>query len=189
MNRRRLMQLLVLGVTAAETAACASESKTPKGWKKISVGHVDFNVPDEWQQVDIPEDAAITGWDYAMQDKADFYDDDLRCRLLVMSHGTGDIFENPPTDARSMALALAGVELFGGGTALKPQKLNEKSGELWQLNYRTSSNTSDDTGEKDYAFVAQDTNDGPIAVLGLTGPGISDEIVKKFSKGIRVKND
>ena len=189
MNRRHLMQLLVLGATVAETTACISDHKTPKGWKRVSIGHANFNVPKEWQKVDIPGDAAVTGWDYAMQDKSEFYDDDLRCRLLVMSHGTGDIFENPPTDAKSMALALAGGEIFGGGTALKPQKLNEGPGELWQLNYRASTSTSDDAGEKDYAFVAQNTNGGPIAVLGLTGPGISDEILNKFSKGIRVDND
>ena len=164
------MQLLVLGATVAETTACISDHKTPKGWKRVSIGHANFNVPKEWQKVDIPGDAAVTGWDYAMQDKSEFYDDDLRCRLLVMSHGTG-------------------VEIVGGGTALKPQKLNEGPGELWQLNYRASTSTSDDAGEKDYAFVAQNTNGGPIAVLGLTGPGISDEILNKFSKGIRVDND
>ena len=55
------MQLLVLGATVAETTACISDHKTPKGWKRVSIGHANFNVPKEWQKVDIPEMQLLQG--------------------------------------------------------------------------------------------------------------------------------
>ena len=47
----------------------------------------------------------------------------------------------------------------------------------------------DSTKISDHVFVAQDEGKSEVAIIGLTGPGITEELLKTFATGIEVNHD
>lgn len=180
-------------VAAASTAlgGCSPRPRPPKGWKRISAGQSSFYVPDNWKQVSIPDDAILAGWDWVMQDTSEFRDSSTTCRALVMSHGVDSVIHNPPkNDTKKLAVLLAESAVFGGGTAIginnSPYQIKGTPDQLWRMDYREE---DDSTKVSDHVFVAQDEGKSEVAIIGLTGPGITEELLKTFATGIEVNHD
>lgn len=118
MQRRDFIVCTSVAATSLALGGCLFHSRAPKGWKRETVGHSSFYVPDNWKRVNIPDDAILFGWDWVMQDTSEFHDKSTTCRLLVMSHGIEPVIHNPPKDdTKRIAEFLSQTELFGGGTA------------------------------------------------------------------------
>jgi len=149
-------------------------------------------VPESWQEVTVPQDAEIS-WDWVMQDTPTYDDESTTCRLLTMTQGPGAVLRNPPADdTRLLAEYLSASRLFGGGTAVgingSPYQVEGAPDELWCMDYRTAFG-SEDTEDHDHVFVPQDKGKPEIAVIGLTGPGITEDILTTFATGIEVLHD
>ena len=191
MRRRDFIVCTSVAAASSALGGCSPRPRPPKGWKRISAGQSSFYVPDNWKQVSIPDDAILSGWDWVMQDTSEFRDKSATCRLLVMSHGVDPVIHNPPKDdTKRIAEFLSQTELFGGGTAAgindSPYRVEGIPDQLWRMDYREE---IDSTNVSDHVFVAQDNGKPEIAVIGLTGPGITEELLKTFATGIEVNHD
>lgn len=190
---RRRDFIACTSVTAALSAlgSCSSRPRLPKGWKRVSAGYSSFYAPEKWKQVNIPDDAILFGWDWVMQDTSEFRDSSTTCRALVMSHGVDSAIHNPPkNDTRKLAVLLSETAVFGGGTAIginnSPYQIKGTPDQLWRMDYREE---DDSTKVSDHVFVAQDEGKSEVAIIGLTGPGITEELLKTFATGIEVNHD
>ena len=139
----------------------------------------------------IPDDAILAGWDWVMQDTPSFRDKSTTCRALVMSHGVDQLIHNPPKDdTKLMARLLSQTELFGGGTAVgindSPYQVKGTPDQLWRMDYREE---IDSTKVTDHVLLGQDDGEPELAIIGLTGPGITEELLKTFAAGIEVNHD
>ena len=183
MRRRSLLVLAAVGVVSS-AGACSSRPRVPGGWKRAAAGPAAFNVPESWQEVTVPQDAEIS-WDWVMQDTPTYDDESTTCRLLTMTQGPGAVLRNPPADdTRLLAEYLSASRLFGDGTAVgvngSPYQVEGAPDELWRMDYRTAFG-SEDTEDHDHVFVPQDKGKPEIAVIGLTGPGITEDILTTFT--------
>ena len=120
-----------------------------------------------------------------MQDAPTYDDESTTCRLLTMTQGPGAVLRNPPADdTRLLAEYLSASRLFGDGTAVgvngSPYQVEGAPDELWRMDYRTAFG-SEDTEDHDHVFVPQDKGKPEIAVIGLTGPGITEDILTTFT--------
>ena len=187
MLRRVFLSCSGIGMAALLCGGCFLKASVPKGWRRISLSNVAFNVPQNWKQVEIPDSANLIGWDWAMQDTSAYDDGSASCRLLVMTHGVNSLFKNPPkNDTKLLATYLSQTELFGEGTADGPYKIKGIPDQLWKLEYKGTSEGNSSSGASDSVFVAQDEGESEIAVVGLTGPGITQDILDRFSASIEV---
>lgn len=191
MQRRDFIACTSVAAASLALGGCLFRSRAPKGWKRETAGHSSFYVPDNWKRVSIPDDAVLSGWDWVMQDTSEFRDKSATCRLLVMSHGVDPVIHNPPKDdTKRIAEFLSQMELFGGGTAIgindSPYQVEGIPDQLWRMDYREE---VDSTKISDHVFVAQDNGKPEIVVIGLTGPGITDKLLKTFATGIEVNHD
>ena len=191
MRRRDFIAWTSVAAASSALGGCSPRPRPPKGWKRISAGQSSFYVPDNWKQVSIPDDAILAGWDWVMQDTSSFRDKSATCRVLVMSHGVDPVIHNPPKDdTKLMARLLSQTELFGGGTAVgindSPYQVKGAPDQLWRMDYREE---IDSTKVTDHVFLGQDDGEPELAIIGLTGPGITEELLKTFATGIEVNHD
>ncbi|WP_127842991.1 hypothetical protein [Actinomyces wuliandei] len=191
LRRRSLVVLGAAGAAVLAGGGCSSgpEIEVPQGWRRVSAGSAAFNVPQEWQEVTIPEEADVGSWDWAMQDVADWDDESVGCRLLVMTHGAGDFVDAPPDNAEDMALELSLVQVFGGGIAGPPYEVEGPPDQLWRMDHRLRLFSQEDKEDKDHVLVAQDEGRPEIAIIGLSGPGVDEELMSTFTAGIEVLHD
>ena len=93
-------------------------------------------------------------------------------------------------DCDSLYYAAGKSAVFGGGTAIRinnsPYQIKGTPDQLWRMDYREE---DDSTKVSDHVFVAQDEGKSEVAIIGLTGPGITEELLKTFATGIEVNHD
>lgn len=188
---RRRTFVVGAGVLAA-LLACVGCSRsghpTPEGWHRATHGCGAFDLKDGWQEVDIPEDANLLGWDYVVQDTAEFGSDDTRLRFGAMTNGGyADYLVYPPESAEDLASDLAGFELFGKYKAKSPNptRMEGVADEIWRIDYPND----DDPTSLSYLLVAKDDGYDEMLVVGLTGPDVDDRLLETVAAGIEVIHD
>ena len=108
-----------------------------------------------------------------------------------MSHGVDSVIHNPPkNDTKELAVLLSESAVFGGGTAIginnSPYQIKGTPDQLLRMDYREE---IDSTKVTDHVFLGQDDGEPELAIIGLTGPGITEELLKTFAAGIEVNHD
>ena len=87
---------------------------------------------------------------------------------------------------------LTATEIFGGGTATginnSPRRIKGHPDQPFRMDYRET-NYSEDSRISDFVFVGQDDGEPEIAIIGLTGPGITEDTLKTVASGIEVRHD
>lgn len=70
----------------------------PDGWARTTAGHAAFTMPENCQQVPLPDDAPLGVWDWVAQDAPTLDDTSVTYRIGVITQGPSAVFDNPPTD-------------------------------------------------------------------------------------------
>lgn len=183
LRRRTVMALPVLGLGLGALASCSKEIDAPEGWVRHEQGFLSVAVPPEWYEVTIPQGAQVSTWDWIVQDKEDFRDPEVTARLTAMTAGPSVAIGHPPAEAAEVARILGSVNLFGDSdlTYPKPRKVESGEDEVQRVDMPFG-----DGAGYDYLLVAKDADSGIMVVVGLTGPGVTEEIVTGVTAGIRV---
>lgn len=183
MRRRTVLLFPLACLGAGALASCSGSPEVPEGWVRREKGLLSVAVPAQWQEVAVPEDARVSSWDWALQDTAEFNDSATSVRLLGMSEGPGAVIVYPPTDAVEVAETLGAVDLFGGQDLYYPKAVEVEGGE--DEVQRVDVPYGDGAGH-DYLLVAKDKESGLMVVVGLTGTGVTEELIANIAAGIRV---
>lgn len=123
--RRRAFTLTLgaalLGALGVSAGCSRFGHSTPDGWYRATHGCGAFDLRNDWQEVEIPEDANLSGWDYIVQDTAEFGDPDTQVRLAAMTNGGySEYLVYPPESAEDLASDMSGFELFNDYKAKSP---------------------------------------------------------------------
>ncbi|WP_143233319.1 hypothetical protein [Actinomyces ruminis] len=164
-KRRTFFLGVALGVLSAGCGCSQRGHSTPQGWYRVAHGCGAFDLKDGWQEVDIPDDANLLGWDYVVQDTAEFGSEDTRLRLGAMTNGGyTDYLVYPPESAEDLASDLAGFELFGKYKAKSPNptRMEGVADEIWRIDYPND----DDPTSLSYLFTAKDDGYDEMLVVG-----------------------
>ncbi len=183
LRRRTVMVLPVLGLGVGALASCSKEIDAPEGWVRHEKGFLSVAVPPELHDIAIPQDMQASAWDWVFQDKEDFYDPGAMVRLTAMTAGPSAVIGHPPAEAAEVARILGSLNLFGDSdlTYPKPRKVESGEDEVQRVDMPFG-----DGAGYDYLLVAKDADSGIMVVVGLTGPGVTEEIVTGVTAGIRV---
>ncbi|QPL05012.1 MULTISPECIES: hypothetical protein [Actinomyces] len=183
LSRRAALFVPVACLGAGAVVSCSRSPKVPEGWVRKEKGLLSVAVPAQWQEVAIPEGARVSSWDWVLQDTSDFNDSATTVRLLGMSEGPGAVIVYPPTDAVEAAEALGAVNLFGDSDRAYPEAREVDGGE--DEVQRVDMPYGGGEGN-DYLLVAKDKESGLMAVVGLTGTGVTEELIADIAAGIQV---
>ena len=183
LRRRTLVALPMVCVGLGALASCSKEIDAPEGWTRHEKGLLSVAVPPEWYEVTIPQGAQVSTRDCIVQDKKEFRDPEVTARLTAMTAGPSVAIGHPPAEAAEVARILGSVNLFGDSDPAYPKPREVESGE--DEVQRVDMPYGDGAGH-DYLLVAKDTDSGIMVVVGLTGPGVTEEIVAGVTAGIRI---
>lgn len=181
--RRAVLIVPVAWLGAGALVSCSGSPEVPEGWVRREKGLLSVAVPAQWQEVEIPEDARVSSWDWALQDTPEFNDPATSVRLLGMSEGPGGVIVYPSTDAVEVAETLGTVNLFGEHDPYYPEAVEVEGGE--DEVQRVDVPYGDGAGH-DYLLVAKDKQSGLMVVVGLTGTGVTEELIAGIAAGIEV---
>lgn len=183
LRRRTLMALPVVGIGLGALVSCSKEIDAPEGWVRHEKGLLSVAVPPELHDVAVPQDMQGSAWDWVLQDKEDFNDPGAMVRLTAMTAGPSAVIVYPPADAAEVARILGSLNLFGDSDLTYPNPREVEGGE--DEVQRVDMPYGDGAGH-DYLLVAKDDKSGLMVVVGLTGAGVTEEIVTGVTAGIRV---
>jgi len=207
LRRRRFFALAAAGTAGGAVTlgagACSSPSTSsttasstppvPDGWARTTAGHAAFTMPENCQQVPLPDDAPLGYWDWVAQDAPTLDDTSATYRIGVITQGPSAVFDNPPTDDTEFVARKLGVSsLFGRkmlSTGASPYQVEGIPDQLWRIDYFPIGGSADTSEDKNYLFVAQDDGEPEIIVIGLTGPAITEDFLTSFISGIEVLHD
>ena len=183
MRRRAVLSLPVACIGAGALVSCSGSPEVPEGWVRKEKGLLSVAVPPQWQEVTVPEGAQVSSWDWVLQDTPDFNDSATTVRLLGMTEGPEAVIVYPPKDAVEVAETLGTVDLFGQHDPYYPKAKEIEGGE--DEVQRVDVPYGDGAGH-DYLLVAKDEKSGLMVVVGLTGSGVTEEIISGIAAGIQV---
>lgn len=207
LRRRRFFALAAAGTAGGAVTlgagACSSPSTSsttasstppvPDGWARATAGHAAFTMPENCQQVPLPDDAPLGYWDWVAQDSPTLDDTSVTYRIGVITQGPSAVFDNPPTDDTEFVARKLGVSsLFGRkmlSTGASPYQVEGIPDQLWRIDYFPIGGSADSSEDKNYLFVAQDDGEPEIIVIGLTGLTITEDFLTTFISGIEVLHD
>ena len=153
LRRRRFFALAAAGTAGGAVTlgagACSSPSTSsttasstppvPDGWARTTAGHAAFTMPENCQQVPLPDDAPLGYWDWVAQDAPTLDDTSATYRIGVITQGPSAVFDNPPTDDTEFVARKLGVSsLFGRkmlSTGASPYQVEGIPDQLWRIDY------------------------------------------------------
>ena len=182
-RRRSVLALPFACLGAGVLASCSGSPEVPEGWVRKEKGLLSVAVPPQWQEVSIPEGTEVSSWDWVLQDTSDFNDSATTVRLLGMSEGPEAVIVYPLSDAVEAAETLGMVNMFCEHDPYYPKAKKIEGGE--DEVQRVDVPYGDGAGH-DYLLVAKDEQSGLMAVVGLTGSGVTEEIISGIAAGIQV---
>lgn len=188
---------MTLGAAACSSPSTSSTTASstppvPDGWARTTAGHAAFTMPENCQQVPLPDDAPLGYWDWVAQDSPTLDDTSATYRICVITQGPSAVFDNPPTDdTEFVAKKIAASLPFGINVTIlgpSPYQVEGIPDQLWRINYRVAGRSTDPK-DNDHAFVAQDDGEPEIIVIGLSGLTITEDFLTTFISGIEVLHD
>lgn len=187
MRRRTFFVMLASALGAQTLAGCsgdAEEHTAPDGWHRVVHGYVAFDARDDWYEVEPPEDTRTGTWDLFLQDTAGWDDEDATIRVLAKSDGIETLMPQAPgKSAEELAEIFSTLKLIDKevGSAGEPTQISGGADQVWKIEYPI-----EDSDRRDIVYVAKDDDSDDIALLGVTGVGMSEEDLQTLEASIEV---